>query len=581
MHETCSQPTEAGGGDERAHRPGLTRRAAIRIVLSGAGTALLAACAPTSPSPVATPTAVAPPAKPTVAPTAAPAAAAAPVSAAATPTAAASTVAAKPAAAASSRTGGTLRVGTIGDIITLDGHNSNPNQRDFAWSVFDQLTTYDVKLQPQPGLAESWELSPDLKQIKLNLRRGVQWHSGRDFTSDDVNYNLLRVRDPKVQVPTLRNWSNWYTTIDIPDKYTIVMTSDLPRPAVFDFLQFFNQVDKDSMEAPDAKVKSVGTGPFVFQEWAQGDHLSFTKNPTYWRTGRPYLDGMTVNVFKDTQSLLTQFEAGALDVVKEPAPRDLARYRADSNYRAIVHPVPGGWYTFGLNLSVPPLDNKQVRQALNFALDRARFADLFLFGTGVSESLPWPPVSPAFEAAKQNFYTFDLDKASALLKEAGVSSAEFDLIVTNSSPLLVDFAPVFQADLAKIGITLNIRPLDFATFVNEIIPDRKYRGLMLANTTYAQLEPSSLYTTARQTDPVSNNQGYSDAHYTELVTSVSSEPDATRRKALYAQLNDLLLDESFLLVLASQAPVLATRANVQGIEPTLLDAYQYYNAWLG
>ena len=117
--------------------------------------------------------------------------------------------------------------------------------------------------------------------------------------------------------------------------------------------------------------------------------------------------------------------------------------------------------------------------------------------------------------------------------------------------------------------------------MNEIIPDRKYRGLMLANTTYAQLEPSSLYTTARQTDPVSNNQGYSDAHYTELVTSVSSEPDATRRKALYAQLNDLLLDESFLLVLASQAPVLATRANVQGIEPTLLDAYQYYNAWLG
>src|SRR5262249_6651467 len=155
------------------------------------------------------------------------------------------------------------------------GHNPGAYQRDYTWSVYDQLITYDLKQQPQPGLAESWELSPDLKQIKLNLRKGVQWHSGRDFTSDDVNYNLMRVRDPKVQVPTLRNWSNWYTTIDIPDKYTIVMTSDLPRPAVFDFLQFFNQVDKDSMEAPDAKEKSIGTGPFVFKEWAQGDHLTF------------------------------------------------------------------------------------------------------------------------------------------------------------------------------------------------------------------------------------------------------------------------------------------------------------------
>ena len=80
--------------------------------------------------------------------------------------------------------------------------------------------------------------------------------------SDDVQYNMLRVRDPKLLVPTLRNWSTWYTGIDVPDKYTVVLTSELPRPALFDFLQFFNQVDKDAMEGPDAKTKSrFGSAP--------------------------------------------------------------------------------------------------------------------------------------------------------------------------------------------------------------------------------------------------------------------------------------------------------------------------------
>jgi peptide/nickel transport system substrate-binding protein len=118
----------------------------------------------------------------------------------------------------------------------------------------------------------------------------VQWHSGREFTSDDVKYNVLRVRDAKLQIPTLRNQSNWFTSIDTPDKYTVVLTSDLPRPAIFDFFELFNQVDKDTMEGPNAKTASIGTGPFKFVEWVQGDHLTFDRNPNYWQTGRPYVD---------------------------------------------------------------------------------------------------------------------------------------------------------------------------------------------------------------------------------------------------------------------------------------------------
>src|SRR6185437_7350369 len=109
---------------------------------------------------------------------------------------------------------------------------------DTIWSIYDRLTQYDASAKPQPMLAESWETAPDFKQIRFNLRKGVQWHSGREFTSDDVKWNLLRVRDPKVASGAYVNWSNWFTNIELPDKYTVVLASDQPRPTMFDFFEW-------------------------------------------------------------------------------------------------------------------------------------------------------------------------------------------------------------------------------------------------------------------------------------------------------------------------------------------------------
>jgi peptide/nickel transport system substrate-binding protein len=547
----------------------ISRRAALRRVLSGAGLALLAAC--TSPAPAAPPAvAPTPPSGPPAVATSAPSG---------PPPATVKSATAPPATPIPQpKSGGTLRLGMVGDISTLDGHNTTPNQFDTTWSVFDRLISYDTRLQPQPELAESWEVSTDLKQIKLNLRKNVQWHSGREFTSDDVKYNMLRVRDAKLQIPTLRNQSMWFSTIDTPDKYTVVLTSDLPRPAIFDFFEYFNQVDKDTMEGPNAKTASIGTGPFKFVEWVQGDHLTFARNPNYWRSGRPFVDSFVAYSRAD-QAMLVQFESGALDVAKGAAPPDFARYRNDPAYQAIVHQVSGNYFLFGLNLGIAPLENKKVRQALNYALDRKRFADTFMFGTGVAQSLPWPPSSPAFEASKQNFYSFDLDKAAALLKDAGVSALELDCNVLNTWPQLVSFAPVYQADLAKIGVKLNVRALELAIWVDEAV-NRKYRGMYLANSTFAQLEPSSTLNNGRATDPNSNNSLFKNDQYAQLIASASAETDASKRKAVYSQLNDILLDESFIMVLAGSPPTLAARLNVHGIESSAHDGFNYHNVWL-
>ncbi|HKE92796.1 MAG TPA: ABC transporter substrate-binding protein, partial [Povalibacter sp.] len=198
-------------------------------MLSGAGTAALTACGLSTTAP---PAATQAPLAPTIAPTAAApvgqatsAAGAAPAQATSVPAAPAAT----PKPAAAPKSGGTLRFGQIGDLVNLDPH-FNQGSSENTWLPYDRLTTYDLSFQPHPMLAESWDVNSDATQVKLNLRKGVQFHSGREMTSDDVKYSILRVRDPKVGVAQYTAQSNWFQSVETPDKYTVVLKSDNPRP---------------------------------------------------------------------------------------------------------------------------------------------------------------------------------------------------------------------------------------------------------------------------------------------------------------------------------------------------------------
>ena len=115
---------------------------------------------------------------------------------------------------AQAKSGGTLRVALPTEIPNVDPHGNSPNAYDTLWLAFDRLTAYDAELRPQPMLAESWEVSSDYREVKLNLRKGVQWHSGREFTSDDVKYNFLPGPGSEAQCRALALQSAWWTTID-------------------------------------------------------------------------------------------------------------------------------------------------------------------------------------------------------------------------------------------------------------------------------------------------------------------------------------------------------------------------------
>jgi peptide/nickel transport system substrate-binding protein len=534
----------------------LTRRSVLALVLSSSSAVLLAAC---TASPQATATA-----KPTVA--------------------TAPTAGQQIQAEASPKSGGKLTVGLVGDIITLDGHSqAGPLQVNVVWHHFDKLTEYDDSVVPQPSLAESWDFSTDNTRIKLNLRKSVQFHSGREFTSDDVKYNLLRLRDPKnvAIARSMAGQSNWWTSIETPDKNTVVLTSDKPRPGAFDLFQYMNIVDKDVMEGPDVASKIGGTGPFKFVEWLNGDHFTSIKNLAYWRAGHPYLDEVTTRMFKDPQSLITSLEAGAIDMAFAPPLTDAARLKSDARFQYIGTTNLGQWFYVSTNTTMAPTNNKLVRQALNHAIDRQRWTDTVLRGlSGTPVNLPWPAASPAYDAAKNQVYAFDLDKARSLLQTAGVTAANLDINYSTAgfSAEYAQLAQIYQSDLAKIGITTTLKPVEAATFTNQGL-QLSYTGIRLSAGAYANLyEAGSALNLGFGL--AANAEGFVDQRLADLVNSVAVEPDLAKRKQLYSQINDFWLDECPRMPISLYPSNALAKNNLRGLKFYFNPVMTYQDAWI-
>jgi peptide/nickel transport system substrate-binding protein len=535
----------------------LRRRTALQLLIGGAGTALLAACG-----------SAAQPAAPTSAPAPTPPASAATVS-----------VSAPAAAATQPKKGGTLRFAATADIPNLDGHQRSTAMTDTVWTAYDRLIQYDASGKAQPMLAESWDVTPDSTQIKFNLRKGVQFHSGRELTSDDVKWNILRVRDPKVGSGSYVTWSNWITSIDTPDKSTLVLKTESPRPSIFDFFEWLNVLDPVTMEGPDARTKSIGTGPFMFVEWKQGESISFARNPNYWDSGKPYVDGFVASVI-ELKSAMVQLEAGALDLVRTEAVDDISRLKKDAAYQAIQHPFAGAFYEFGINVSQPPYDDKRVRQALNYAIDRQRYAGSLMQGLVQPLALFWSSTSPAYDAAKNAAVGFDLDHARALLGEAGVSNLQADLLyIPASYQVLVPLTEMYQADLAKIGVTLNIKPMDTATWLAQV-NGVQYNGLYVSGDSLGNYQPATPLGASPAWSPAKNNSGYKSDQWSQLVDAAGTETDPAKQKQLYAQINDFMIDQAWSIVFAERAVIWLARSAIKNVNPTGRSSFVWQEAWI-
>ncbi|TNM38675.1 ABC transporter substrate-binding protein [Nocardioides albidus] len=477
--------------------------------------------------------------------------------------------------------GGTLRVGALQDIIPARIFTNSSDGTDLLISsVYDSLIDYPLdKLEPKPSLATSWELSQDGTQLSLQLRDDVKFHSGRPFTSKDVEFSIKTWADP-VWTVQLQRTAAAITGFDTSDEHAITLTFAHPLSNIFDLLDMLPIIDSESIDQLREGKAFVGTGPFEFESWSPGAKLTFQRNDDYWR-GKPSLDGIDVSVIPDPQAQVSQLRAHQLDVILGASYRDFETLGKDDSFHVNKWEGAESQVYVGTNVTNPALSDVRVRQAIASALDRTRVVDEVLRGAGVPISLPWPGYSPAYDEKANATYDYDLDKAKALVDEAkadGVMIPKLPLTYPSEAPIYGSIAQIVQADLAKIGIEVELDPQENAQVVQQLI-GAKFPGLWILRHAYAHYTPSTLAVSAYPFNADHNASLYVNPDYKAAAEKVWKQKAGEVDPADYTALNEQLLEGSFLLEIAIILPQNATSARVHDLgetkrgEPVLYDTY--------
>jgi len=454
--------------------------------------------------------------------------------------------------------GGTLVAAISGEPDQLDPQATTAYfSFQVLENVFDTLVEPDENLQMQPALAEDWTISDDGLTYTFTLREGVTWHDGTPFTASDVVYSFRRIID----APMANNWRfSSVTDISAPDDLTVVFTVSQPTPNLLSNLGAFKGmavVQQANVESGDIQTAPVGTGPFKLAEYTTGSSIELVRNEDYWG-GAPALDGVTFQFIPDPTVALTNLQGGEVHWTDNLPPQQV-RGLMDSS-EVIVESAPSNdyWY-FAANQGREPFGDARVRQALAYAIDREAITQAATFGNATINQTAIPETSAWY--VEYAPYTRDLDMARSLLEEAGVSDLSLDLMVTSQYPETVTAAQVIAANLAEIGVGVEIRTLDFATWLDEQ-GQGNFDAFLLG--WLGNLDPDDFYYAQHRTDGGFNFQGYSNPEVDELLDAARVETDQDARKALYDDAARMIVDDASYVYLYNPDVIQGWTPDVEG-----------------
>ncbi|WP_106475686.1 ABC transporter substrate-binding protein [Phytohalomonas tamaricis] len=382
------------------------------------------------------------------------------------------------------KAGGDIVVTYQNDVATLDPAIGYDWQNwSMIKSLFDGLMDYKPgTTELVPDLAESYTISDDGKTYTFKLRHGVKFHNGREMKASDVKYSLERTVNPKTQSPGAGFFSSIVGFDDLasdksdqlrgvttPDDYTVQITLSAPDATFLHVmaLNFASVVPKEAVDkwGADFGKHPVGTGAYKLADWALGQRLEFVKNSDYYKPGIPYLDKIDFEIGQEPTVALMRLERGEVDIAGDGVPpARFLQFKNDPQHQKLM--VTGDQLQTGyltMNVTMAPLDDVKVRQAINMAINKDRIVRI-INGRAKPANQPLPPAMPGYDKSYQG-YPYDVDKAKALLAEAGHPNGfDTELYVMNTDPQ-PRIAQAIQQDLANIGIHAEIKSLAQANVI--------------------------------------------------------------------------------------------------------------------
>lgn len=398
-------------------------------------------------------------------------------------------------------------------------------------NVFEGLTRFMSDGSVVAGLAESWEISEDGTIYTFALRDGVTFHDGTTMDAEDVKFTLDRAR-AEDSANAQKSLFDGISEVTVIDPTTVEVKLSGPDG---NFL--FNMAWGDAViVAPESieniKQTPVGTGPFKFDNWVQGDRIEISRNPDYWGDA-PALEAATFKFISDPTAAFAAMMAQDIDAFAGfPAPENLPQFEADPRFQVLVGSTEGETI-LSTNNKLPPLDDVRVREAIAHAIDRQAIIDGAMFGLGTPIGTHFAPHNPDYvDLTAQSNY--DPEKSKALLAEAGYADGFTTTLKLPPPSYARRGGEIIASQLRAVGIETEITNLEWAQWLEEV-----FRGKDFGLTIVSHTEPFDIGIYAR---PDYYFQ-YDNPAFQELMTTLGATSDPAARSDLLTQAQTMIADD--------------------------------------
>lgn len=457
---------------------------------------------------------------------------------------------------------------TGSDASTFDPHFCFDSATElFNKNIYSNLTRFNVGMQIEPSLALSWSTSDDGLQWTFNLRPDVKFHDGTNLTAHDVKASFERILNPDTGSPR-RSVLIAIREVEVKDDLTVVLHTNYPTGALPQQLAHpaAAVISKAALEAYGKELgrNPVGSGPFKLKEWKIGEEIVLERFENYY-AGAPMVQTVYFRVVPEDSVRAMLLQAGQADIALWLPVSEVQRLSADPNIKTL-EVVSVMTHYYALNCTKPMLNDVRVRQALNYALDVDLIVDHILEGQGEVADAPLSKLTWGYSSTKK--YPYDLEKAKALLAEAGYPNGiELELWHTVGRYLMdVQINENVQAQWAKAGINVKLRQWEFQALmeaVKEGVHDMVYLGWSPSTGDADQALYATLH--GSQWVPQSNRALYKNDTVDKLMDDARVEIDPVVRADLYRQAIAIITEECPWVFMFWPKQVLMYRSNIDGL----------------
>lgn len=493
--------------------------------------------------------------------------------------------------------GGDLIIGSIGAPTNFNPlYSTDTASSEVGGVIFEGLVSSDPNLAPEPELAEKWEVSEDGLTWTFYLKKGVKFSDGEELTANDVKFTYSIPLSPDYDGTRASSFEK-IKEMNVIDDYTIQFVlsekaADFIWTASYGILpeHILKDVPIKDLKGHEFNTKNpVGTGPYKFVEWVEGQYVKVEKNENYWR-GAPYINTLTWKIVPDQNALLAQLQTGEIHITGVPATDYPTVKKLEDAGKIAIQSTPSLSYTYmGYNLTNPMFADKIVRQALTHAIDREAIVEAILNGRGQVANAPESPVSWAYDDSKIPVFEYNVDKAKQKLAEAGWTDTngngivdkdgvefKFTLMTNQGNKAREQIATIVQQQLKEVGIEVSPKLVEWSAFVNDYVLAKKFEAIILGWSLGVDPDPSGIFHT-KEIEKGMNFISYSRPDLDVLMDEQLKELDQNKRKEMIVQIDSQIAEDQPYTFLYYPMGDTAVPVNLKGLTPH--PSSFYYKIW--